>query len=414
MSDDRKQTTLDRGELLKRGGVAAAAASLSFERASGAWAGLLRPSQGRELRIGNLLTLSGPNSAAAIDVKRGFVAYVRSRGSRLGGRRIRFIDGDDAGDPGTAIRQVQRLVQEEEVDVIEGIFFSNILLAVRDTIDSFRIPTVVANAAANAITRERRSKYMFRTSYTNWQLGAPLARWSARRVTRTGMVVMAANYAAGQESSAAFRQLYQGAGGRLNGETIFVPFPTVPDYQPFLAQVRERNARAVWMFTGSGAESIKFVRQYQQFGLGRIPLIGNNNLTDPQSTLDAMGAAALGLRTNATWAPTLKNAENRRFLRHYDRFGIGTPSAFAELGYLAAQFIDLALRRVGGDTSDKDRLVTAMERVGTIRSPGGPVRMDPATHQVIVPMYLRQVVRSGNGFTQRLIGNLGMFRDPGR
>jgi branched-chain amino acid transport system substrate-binding protein len=121
-----------------------------------------------------------------------------------------MIDGDDAGDPGTAIRQVQRLVQEEQVDVIEGIFFSNILLAVRDTLDSFRKPTVVSNAAANAITRERRSKYVFRTSYTNWQLGAPLARWAAQRVTRQGMVIMAANYAAGQESSAAFRQIYTG------------------------------------------------------------------------------------------------------------------------------------------------------------------------------------------------------------
>jgi branched-chain amino acid transport system substrate-binding protein len=412
VSDDVETRTLDRGQLLKRAGLGAAAASLTFER--GAWAGLMRPAQGRELRVGHLLTLSGPNSAAAIDVKRGFVAYVRSRGSRLGGRRIRMIDGDDAGDPGTAIRQVQRLVQEEEVDVIEGIFFSNILLAVRDTIDSFRKPTIVANAAANAITRERRSRYMFRTSYTNWQLGAPLARWATRRVTRQGMVIMAANYAAGQESSAAFRQIYTAAGGRVAGDTIFVPFPTVPDYQPYLAQARERGARAIWMFTGSGAESIKFVRQYREFGLGRIPLIGNNNLTDPQSTLDAMGAAAVGLRTNATWAPTLKNEENRRFLRNYDRFGIGTPSAFAELGYIAAQFIDLALRRIGGDTSNSDRFIQAMERVGTIRSPGGPLAMDPNTHQVVVPMYLRQVVRSGNGYTQKLIGNLGLFRDPGR
>ena len=64
------------------------------------------------------------------------------------------------------------------------------------------------------------------------------------------------------------------------------------------------------------------------------------------------------------------------FLKQYDTFGVGTPSAFAELGYVAAQFLDLALRKVHGDTSNKQRFLNAMASVGTWQSPGGKLTMD--------------------------------------
>jgi branched-chain amino acid transport system substrate-binding protein len=413
VSEESMNPTVDRGALLKWAGAAALGAAVPLRTAPGAWAGLTRPDALKELRIGNLLTLSGPNSAPAIDVKKGFVTYVRAHNHRLAGRRVHFFDADDAGDPNTAIRQVQKLVNENNVDVIEGIFYSNVLLGVRDTIHSLKVPTIVANAAANAITRDRKSPYIFRTSYTNHQLGASLARWAARKVTKSNLVIVAANYAAGHESSDAFKAIYEGAGGHV-ASTIFTPFPTTPDYQPYLSRVQDQGAKAVWAFAAGGGESIKFVKQYAQFGLkGRIPLIGINNVTDPQSVLDSQGTAAVGIRTSANWAPTLKNAENRKFLAAYKQFG-GTPSAFAELGYVAAAFLDHALRKVNGNTTNKARFLRAMASAGKFATPGGILTMDPATHQVALPFYLRQAVRVKGRYTEKLIGNLGVVRDPGK
>jgi branched-chain amino acid transport system substrate-binding protein len=405
---------LNRGELLRRAGVGVASVAVSPLASRGPWAGLMKKQSMRALRIGNLLTLSGPNASGSIDVKRGFVTYVLAHDHKLGGRKVQFVDGDDQLNPAVAIQQAQRLVNEAGVDIIEGIFFSNILLAVRDTLDQLKVPTVVANAAANAITRDRRSPYIFRTSYTNHDLGASLAKWAAQKVTKTGMVVVYADYAAGQESSAAFIDLYQKAGGQIAGSRIKVPFPVVPDYQPYVSDIQSRGAKCVWIFTGSGGESIKFIQQYAQFGLhDKVPLIGNNNLTDPQSVLDATKDAALGIRTSANWAPTLKNAENQRFLKQYDTFGIGTPSGFSELGYIAAQFVDQAVRKLHGDTSNKARLLRAMANTGTFLSPEGKVTMDATTHQIAYPAYLRKVVKTGGRYTQQLIGNLGVQRDPG-
>ena len=412
MSEDITTTPLDRRTFLKRAGAGLAVASVPFWETGGAWAGITRRSATQPLKVGNLLTLSGPNAAPSIDVKRGFVAYVKAHGSRIGGRRIQFIDADDGNNPANAIQQVQKLVGEG-VDVIEGIFYSSVLLGVRDTIDQAKVPTVVANAAANALSRDRKSPYIWRTSYSNYQLGVPLGPWAANRIGKSGVAVITANYAAGQESAAAFKDAYEKAGGNL-GPVILTPFPVTPDYQPYMQQAADSGAKGVWAFTAGGGEAIKFVKTYKQFGFDRqFQLFGSNNMTDPQSVLDSEGDAAVGIRTTANWAPTLKNKENVLFLKQYDKFGIGTPSAFAELGYVAAQFLDLALRKVSGDTSNKARLLKAMGSVGTWLSPGGKLRMDPATQNVIEPVYLRTVVKGGSGYTQPLVSTLGIFKEPG-
>jgi branched-chain amino acid transport system substrate-binding protein len=411
--DDSTTRSFDRREFLKRAGIGVAVASVPFAASPRSWAGIARKSATKPLRIGNLLTLSGPNSAPPIDVRRGFVAYVLAHGHRIGGRRIQFIDADDANDPATAIRQVQKLVNEDQVDVIEGIFFSSILLGVRDTIDQLKVPTVVANAAANALSRDRLSQYIFRTSYSNYQLGVPLGPWAARTIGKSGVVAITANYAAGQESAAAFKDSYEKAGGTL-GATILTPFPATPDYQPYFQQAADKGAKGVWAFTAGGGEAIKFVKTWKQFGFDKqFQLFGSNNMTDPQSVLDAEGDAALGIRTTANWAPTLKNKENVLFVKQYAKLSTGAPSAFAELGYVAAQFLDLALRKVHGDTSNKQRFLNAMAAVGTWQSPGGKLTMDPKTHNVVEPVYLRTVVKGSSGYTQPLTATLGVFKEPG-
>jgi branched-chain amino acid transport system substrate-binding protein len=413
VNDENTTRSLDRRKFLKGAGAAGVALAAMPLGAQGAWAGIARKTVTKPLRIGNLLTLSGTNSAPSIDVKRGFVSYVYAHDHRLGGRKIQFFDADDANNPATAIQQVQKLVQENGVDIIEGIFFSGVLLGVRDTIDGLQIPTVVANAAANALSRDRLSAYIYRTSYSNYQLGVPLGPWAVTSIGKSGVAAITANYAAGQESAAAFKTAYESAGGTLAG-TIFTPFPVTPDYQPYLQQAADLGAKGVWAFTAGGGEAIKFVKTYRQFGFDKqFQLFGSNNMTDPQSVLDAEGDAALGIRTTANWAPTLKNKENLLFVKQYTDLGAGPPSAFAELGYIAAQFIDLALRKVGGDTSNKQRFLNAMASVGTWQSPGGKLTMDPKTHNVIEPVYLRTVVKQGSGYTQPLISTMGIFKEPG-
>jgi branched-chain amino acid transport system substrate-binding protein len=412
MSDEHTTRAIDRRTLLKRAALGAAATAVPLTRASGSWAGLTRPAAVKPIRIGNLLTLTGPSATQGLELKKGFVTYVLAHDHRLGGRKIQFFDADDGGNPALGIQGAQKLINEDQVDFIEGILLSNVLLAVRDTIDSLKTPTVIANAGANAITRDKRSAYMFRTAWTNWQFGWALSKWAAQHYPK-GMVVVAANFAAGQEQSSSFAENYKKYGGEVLGDTIYTPFPTTPDYQPYLSQIQERNPKCVYIFASGGSDAIRFVQQYAQFGLNRqAQLIGAPQLTDPQSELDAQGATALGIKTAVNWNAGLKNAENKKFLAAFKRFG-QTPGDFAEVGYNAAQYLDTVIRKLHGDISNKSAVLKAMANPGPWNSPAGQLRMDPVTHQVNLPFYLVTVAKQGDSYVNKLTASLGRIQDPG-
>jgi hypothetical protein len=55
-----------------------------------------------------------------------------------------------------------------------------------------------------------------------------------------------------------------------------------------------------------------------------------------------------------------------------------------------------------------------MERVGTWQAPSGKLSMDPATHDVTIPVYVQEFARVGNGYGQQLRATIGRFKDPGR
>ena len=59
MSDERVKA-MDRGEFLKRAGTGAAVVGAAAAFPQGVWAGITKTSARKPLRIGNLLTLSGP------------------------------------------------------------------------------------------------------------------------------------------------------------------------------------------------------------------------------------------------------------------------------------------------------------------------------------------------------------------
>ena len=70
-----------------------------------------------------------------------------------------------------------------EVEIVN----SAVARGVRDLVTDSKLPLIIANAGANAITGERRSDYVWRTSFTNGEvasaLGAyvPGASWATAR-----------------------------------------------------------------------------------------------------------------------------------------------------------------------------------------------------------------------------------------
>lgn len=364
------------------------------------------------LRVGLLIPLSGNLAAIGPELQTGLEIYLEQHGGALGGRPVELLVEDSEGVPEAGVRKAQRMLREGNVEVVTGILSSPVALGVRDLFHESRVPLIISNAAANAITREALSPYIFRSAFSNYQPSWAMGRWLGENVSDAQVFLTAADYAAGTEMLEGFRTGYEEAGGSIVGE-ILPPLQTT-DYQPFLAGIADSGANAVFAFF-PGGDAVTFVQQYAEFGLkDAMPLYGPLGLTDPEQILAAQGPAALGIRTASTYSSELDNDLNAEFVEAFVARSDGVlPSPFALQSHNAAQLLDIALGKLDGDTSDVEAVVDALENVGTFETPAGAFEMDPATHNPVRPFYLLEATQAGEGSVHEVVEDLGPVADPG-
>jgi branched-chain amino acid transport system substrate-binding protein len=367
--------------------------------------------EGEPIQVGLLIPTSGVYTLLGEDIRQGFELYLEEHDGALGGRPVETVEADEGETAETGVRAGQRLLNEDQVDAMVGIVSSAVALGLRDVVDEAQVPLVIANAGANDVTGARFSDYIFRTSFANRQPNFAMGEHLAAEGV-TDVFAIAPDYAAGREQIAGFRESFEAGGGTVVGE-VFPPFTTTQDYQPFLQQIRDSGAEAVYAFF-SGGEAITFVQQYQQFGLaGEIPLYGPGFLTD-ETVLPTQGAAAEGVQTSLHYTALLENPVNEEFAAAYDEAYGEPPTVFAVGAYDAAQLLDLALTDFEGEIADDpEGFVEALEGVGELDSPRGPFALDEQ-HNPEQTFYLLEVQPGEGGeYVNAVLDELGTVESPG-
>ncbi len=278
------------------------------------------------------------------------------------------------------------------MDVVIGVVSSAVGVAVRDVFDSREVPVIITNSNVTALSCELASPWVFRTSYSFHQQGFASGRWIAENVTTEGLFLQAPDYVGGVDMLAAFREGFEAGGGSPDGiiGQQMPPFQTTDDYQPFLSNIQQSGADYVWAFHGGG-EAINFVQQYANFGLkDTIPLTGWGALAD-DGILDALGDAALGIRTVATYSSTLENEVNQRFVEEYEALYDEVPTYFSEQAYVAAQLFGTAVAAIDGNVDDAEALNDAMTNVGSFPAPRGTFELNPETRNSVAVLHAREV-----------------------
>jgi branched-chain amino acid transport system substrate-binding protein len=377
--------------------------------ATGPW--VLRASaQGGPVRVGVVLPYSGVYAELGNSITQAMELVFARENWTVAGRKIEMIREDDEMAVPVGVRKTEKLIDSDKVDILTGPVHSGILMAMRDKVHNSKTILLVSNAGADAISRARCSKWIFRTSFSNWQPCQPMGGWVAKSVSKE-VFQIAPNYQAGKDMMEAFRETYHPAGGKVVGEDY--PKLGETDYAPYLTKIKQSGAKAVFAFF-SGTDAVNFVKQYDEFGLKPgIKLTGAGFLTEPD-VLPAQGKAALGTITGHFYTPQLDNAVNQRFVKEFrEKFGGKTPDGFACQGYDTAEVIVRALKVVNGNTQDKDKLVAAIAAT-EFDSPRGRFRFDQKSHNVIQPfIYVREVREVAGSLANVPIDKVADVRDPG-
>ncbi|WP_346898373.1 ABC transporter substrate-binding protein [uncultured Roseibium sp.] len=349
------------------------------------------PASAEGLKVGFLATLSGPPAVLGQHMRDGFLLGVKQAGGKLGGMETEVIVVDDELKPDAALTKVQGLLERDKVDIVAGVVFSNVMMAVYKPVIQSETIFIGANAGPSPIAGKGCSKYFFSTSYQNDQNHEVMGRYASQKGYEK-MVVMAPNYQAGKDAIAGFKRHYT---GKIAAE-IYTKLGQL-DFSAELARIADLKPDAIFTFMPGGM-GVNLVKQYSQAGLkDAIPFL--STFTVDETTLPATKDLAVGLYSGAEWAPNLDNPANAKFVRDFKAEYGYAPSLYAAQGYDAAQLIDGAVGMAG--IKDKTALLSALN-AAPFESVRGDFKFN--TNQFpIQDFYLTKAVKDGNSYVTEAV-----------
>jgi branched-chain amino acid transport system substrate-binding protein len=331
-------------------------------------------------------------------------------GGEVAGRKVEYVEEDDENNPEVALQKARKLVEQDNVDVIIGIVSSGVLMAVRDYLHEAQKLTIISNAGANAISRDLKSPYIWRASFTNWMDSAMWPYWAYKNMGKKALCVVA-DYTAGHEVRDSMTYAFQDAGGTVD-DVILVPFPVMGDPAPIVADIANRDADFFYFFL-PGAAGVAFYKSAVEFDLySKIPMFAAEG-TASEDMLRAYGDTAEGIKSSWSWSYIDNIPENQSFIKEYTEKYAIPPSSYTVQAYDSARIFSTMVERLEGDTSNVDKMVEALAGI-SFASPRGPFTLDEATQNPRQNWYLREAVRHTDGaIHNKTLENLGEVVDPG-
>jgi len=354
--------------------------------------------QAKPIKIGFITDLTGTGAQPAKDMVNGLQIYLDEIGSQMGGRKVELIVEDSQVQPTTAITKLRKLVEHDQVHLVAGLLFGHIGYAVAAKAEEFKIPLLVSVACSDDLTQRLKYRWVIRTGWTCSQPSHPFGEYVAKTVGHKKVAVIASDYAFGWELIAGFQRTFEENGGQVV-QKLWVPLG-VMDLAPYISKLR-RDVDAV-MTMVAGASALQFVKQYQDAGLkAKIPLLGGGPAFD-ESFLPSMGDEALGALSPLIYSGALDTPANRRFVAEYRKRFNKVPSYFSETNYTTGRWINEAVKALGGNVEDREKLLAALRKVEIGDAVRGPIKLD-AYGNPIQNTYIRKVERNKDGELQNTV-----------
>jgi branched-chain amino acid transport system substrate-binding protein len=357
------------------------------------------------MKVGLLLPYTGPVPFQTKGITDAVELYFHEIGWKAGGRAIQVIKEDTEFNPSVGLTKVRRLVEEQKVNFIVGPVNSAVGIAIHDYVRKQKV--ILFNPCANTrelTSPEKASENIFRTVETSDQGNYPMGKWMVKKTPHRNVVLTASDFAGGHHNAEAFKAGFEEAGGKVIKEVY--PKVGTMDFASFLAAIDVEGADAVYAWF-VGTDAIRFVQQYQEFGLKkRLPLFGFITIAD-DPYLPSVGEAALGIIAGTHYPVNLDTPKNRAFIKAYrGKYG-EPPYRYSEYGYVAANLIGAAAEALKGEIEDISRVAKEFKRVATqIGSPSGPLAFDQY-NQRIVNFYVVRTEKKDGKLANVVIDEIG-------
>lgn len=347
------------------------------------------PSNTSPIKVGYMVPLTGNFASNGRNEINGFNLGLKHFGDTVNGRKIQPIVVDTQADPNIALSQAHQLVENQNIDILEGPLAANEIAAVAAYTGPKGIPTDDLSLCS-AIQLDYYVKFNSGLD-SGWACNQPATQgavYAYNEMHLRHVVTIGQDFAFGWLVVGGFAASFKKLGGTID-KMIWAPNTTL-DFGPYVSQI-PRNTDGVFAEL-SGQTAVRFTLAYKQFGLKeKIPLLGITQLTDYSALPSEDPESIIGVRTDAQYCDGIDTPENKKFTEEY-KSQYGTyPGYYSDAGYAKARLLIESLKKLNGVTSDKKAVVRAM-RTTPIQAARGPVKLSgPPAYSPIQNIYICQV-----------------------
>ncbi len=352
-----------------------------------ATAALLASTAAAEVKVGMITTLSGGGAGLGIDVRDGFMLAIKQSGRD----DIEVVIEDDQRKPDIAVQLADKMIQSEKVDVLTGIIWSNLAMAVVPAATAQGKFYLSPNAGPSPLAGQGCHQNYFNVAWQNDNLHEAAGAY-ANTAGYGNSFILAPNYPAGTDALTGYKRFFE---GEISDEVYTKLGQT--DYAAEIAQIRASGADSVYFFLPGGM-GISFLKQYADSGVD-LPVVGPAFSFD-QGILQAVGEAALGVVNTSQWNKDIDNPTNAAFVESFQAEYGRLPSLYASQGFDTANLLISAVE--AADVTDADAFREAL-RAADFDSTRGDFAFGP-NHHPVQTIYAREVVQEGDVFTNKTLG----------
>lgn len=361
-----------------------------------------------EIKVGLLGQFSGPYSWWGKEYQRGVDLYLEQNGGKVDGHTITVLSRDEGGTNPQRSRQLaQELVVRDKAQYLIGGSFTPTVLGVTDVANQTKTPYVIFNAGTSSVTQK--SPYFVRVGFTQWTVSVPLVQYAVEKGYKKAVIV-AADYAPGQDAIDAFGKTFTKLGGTVVSE-IRVPLGTT-DFSSYLQRVRDAKADVAFSFMPVGPMTVGFIKTYKERELDKAGTTLLATTETMESDLPSLGDNAMGQITALHYSPYLDNPVNKSFVAAYTaKYGKDQlPSIASMTAYDGMRVLAEMVKKTAGK-ADGDKAMAAVQGFAW-ESPRGPVSIDAKTREITQNVYIRKVEKVGGAYANIAFKTYPAVKEP--
>ncbi len=337
---------------------------------------------GEPLRVGSILSVTGPAAFLGEDMKAGLQLAVDeiNAGGGIGGRKIAWTFYDAESQTQKALSETRRLISQDKVElIVSGGNMSGIALAMAPMAEAAKIPFISSEGALAIVTPVADRKWVFKSTVDDEDVLERIADYcEKKKITKVALLADSSGF--GQGATTQMKKV----GPRRKLDVMYETFgPADTDMMPQLTRIRDGGAEAIicWTVTPAG---VVFMKQAQQLGLDKRTLIHSYGFVSAHY-MNLAGDAANSILLASLKLPVgdqlpdrdpLKAGILKLFKDYQARFN-RPASLYAAESYDAAMLAKEALSKVGGDVS---KLPQGLEQVKNFAGKSGVFNFSPERH----------------------------------